>query len=101
MKVPVMLAKPQRSVLSPLGRVTADLLTVSGSSRRLLPLNAVSLTTPALSRVFSLLYYQIRPHFSVGARTSPFSAAAVSLCHPNLLIGAGCAPRLTTPSERR
>jgi hypothetical protein len=30
-------------------------------------INAVSLTTPVLSRVFSLLYYQIRPHFSVGA----------------------------------
>jgi len=47
--------------------------------------NAESLTTPALSRVFSLLYWQIRAHFSVGARTASFSAAAVSLCHPNLL----------------
>src|ERR1700676_1256622 len=48
-------------------------------------INALSLTTPALSRVFSLLYCQTRAHFSVGARTASFSAASVHLCHPNLL----------------
>jgi hypothetical protein len=47
--------------------------------------NALSLTTPALSRVFRLLYYQIRTHLSVGARTASFSAASVHPCHPNLL----------------
>ena len=46
--------------------------------------NAESLTTPAVSRVFSLLFYQTRAHFSVAARSASFSAAAVSLCHPNL-----------------
>src|SRR5271170_3138657 len=44
-----------------------------------------SLTTPALSRVFRLLYYQTRAHLSVGARTASFSAASVHPCHPNLL----------------
>jgi hypothetical protein len=47
--------------------------------------NAVSLTTPAVSRVFSLLFFQTWTHFSVGARTASFSAASVHLCHPNLL----------------
>ena len=47
--------------------------------------NAVSLTTPAVSRVFSLLFQETRAHFSVGARSTSFSAACVSLCHPNLL----------------
>src|SRR3984893_9518909 len=68
--------------------MTADIHThTSAEARRVAKwtFNAVPLTTPALSRVFSFLYYQIRPHFSVGARTASFSAAAVSLCHPNLL----------------
>src|SRR5580700_2152009 len=48
-------------------------------------INAVSLTTPAVSRVFSLRYCQTRAHFSVGARTASFSVAPVHRCHPNLL----------------
>jgi len=44
-----------------------------------------SLTTPAVSRVFSLFYHCIRPHFFVGAQTASFSAASVHRCHPNSL----------------
>jgi hypothetical protein len=48
-------------------------------------INALSLTTPVLSSVFRLLYYQTRAHLSVGARTASFSAASAHPCQPNLL----------------
>src|SRR5271155_4841023 len=59
-------------------------------------INALSLTTPALSRVFRLLYYQTRAHLSVGARTASFSAASfirVTLtCSARLRSSTQCCP---------
>jgi len=48
-------------------------------------INALSLTTPAITRVFSFAYHWVRAHFSVGARTASLSVVSVHLCHPNLL----------------
>jgi len=49
------------------------------------PINAVSLTTPAVARVFFFAYQWIRTYLCVGARTASFSAASAHPCHPNLL----------------
>jgi hypothetical protein len=48
-------------------------------------INAVSLTTPAVARVFSVACHWIRAHFFVGARTASLFAASVHLCRPNVL----------------
>jgi hypothetical protein len=45
----------------------------------------ISLTTPAVARVFSFAYHWIRAHFFVGARTASVSVGSIQLCHPNLL----------------
>jgi hypothetical protein len=47
--------------------------------------NALSLTTPAGSRVFFFNCDSVRAHLFVGARTAFVSFASVHLCHPNLL----------------
>jgi hypothetical protein len=38
-----------------------------------------------MSRVFYFLYYRVRAHFLVGARTASFPISSLHLCHPNLL----------------
>src|ERR1017187_8072288 len=53
--------------------------------RAQLLINAVSLTTPAIARVFSFAYRWIRAHFFVGARNASVSVGSIHLCHPNLL----------------
>src|SRR5580704_16004742 len=58
--------------------------------------NAVSLTTPAVSRVFSLLFYQTREHFSVGAWVRlflPLLFICVTLtCSARLRSSTRCCP---------
>jgi hypothetical protein len=56
-----------------------------GLSRLHISDSALSLTTPAITRVFSLAYYRIRAHLSIGARAASSFAVSVHLCHPNLL----------------
>jgi hypothetical protein len=54
------------------------------ANRRHCLINALSLTTPAVARVFSFAYHRVRAHFIVGARTASLPAGSVHLCHPNL-----------------
>jgi hypothetical protein len=67
-----------------------DSVLVSGTRGRLfqvahLPINALSLTTPALARVFSLADQWVRAQFFAGARTASVSVLSGHLRHPNLL----------------
>ena len=48
-------------------------------------INALSLTTPAVARVFSVAYHWIRAHLYVGVPTACLPAVSAPLGHPNLL----------------
>src|SRR5271154_7027640 len=52
---------------------------------RTCPVCTLSLTMPAVARVFSYSHHLDRTHFLVGARMASVSGAAVHLLHPKLL----------------
>jgi hypothetical protein len=61
------------------------------------PVTALSLTRPAVARVFSCAYSSDRAHFLVGAGTASVSGAAVHLRHPQLLSPSRSSTRCCPP----